>query len=470
METPKTLRTILAKGESVHVEFKSASVDMENLGSIICAFLNSGGGQLIVGLKDDGTVEGYTKAEQIEEMLQPLSGGGDDSLIIPDAIWHVSEETIGDGTIVIIDVQAGADLPYVFRDVIYIRAGKQTRPASGRETRKLIEKRYQLGARWERQTAAEVKIDDLDEKEILKTAKTAAEKRGWHFRDQLDPWAILENLNLTNNGRLTNAAVVLFAKEAGSIYPQTQVRATVYLSEKTAATVADDQMLSGHLFSHLEAYDAFIKRNIAIVSEFSATKTERNDRPILPYWALREGFRNALMHRDYSSYYRGISISVYPRRFEIWSPGGLPQGLTVASLKSNDRSMPVNQDIAKIVFLRGLTDLLGRGTRMIVKECKSWSLPEPSWKSVAGGISLTMRSTAATGKIPEQFNLRQIDLLRQMRPGSKTDVPTFLVDLIGKISERTARNDLTSLTKLGFLARQGKGKNTFYVRTEKPIA
>lgn len=470
METANTLQTLLAKGKSAHVEFKSASVDLDALGATICAFLNSGGGQLIVGLNDDGTVEGKAKAAQIEEMLRPLSGGGDTSLIVPDAIWDVSEEATADGTVAIIDVPAGADLPYVFRDVIYIRTGKQTRPASGTQTRALIEKRYRVGARWEQQPALEVELGDLAEEEILKTAKTAADKRGWRFRDQLDPWAILEDLDLVNHGRLTNATVVLFAKEAGSIYPQTQVRATAYSSDKTAATIADDQLLSGHLFSHLKAYDTFIQRHITIVSEFSATKTEREDRPFLPYWALREGFRNALMHRDYSSYHGRISISVYPRRFEIWSPGGLPQGLTVSSLKTADRSMPVNQDIAKVVFLRGLVELLGRGTRKIMEQCKSFGLPEPSWQNVAGGISLTMRGGVGVGEIPEELNSRQIDLLRKMRPGSRTDVPTFLIDLDGKISERTARNDLTRLTKLGFIARQGKGKNTFYVRTEKPIA
>jgi predicted HTH transcriptional regulator len=54
METPKTVRDIIAKGESAHVEFKSAKAGLEVLGKTICAFLNSGGGQIIVGVRDDG--------------------------------------------------------------------------------------------------------------------------------------------------------------------------------------------------------------------------------------------------------------------------------------------------------------------------------------------------------------------------------------------------------------------------------
>lgn len=469
METPKALQAILSKRESSHIDFVSASASLDVLGASICAFLNSGGGQLIVGLRDNGTVEGGVSATSVGEMLSTLSGGGDTGLLIPSAFWHLSEETTTEGSIVIIDVPAGADLPYVFRDTIYVRVGRQTLQASGSQTRELIGRRFEWGARWERLPATEVDLADLDKEEILKTAEIASEKRGWRFHDKTDPWTILIDLDLVHHGRLTNAAVVLFAKEAGRIYPQTQVRATAYSSEKTAASIIDDQFFSGHIFSHLDAYDAFIQRHISVASEFSASGSTRKDIPLLPYWALREGFRNALIHRDYSLYI-DVSVGIYPRHFEVWSPGGLPQGLSVTSLKTADRSVPVNQDIAKVVFLRGLVDLLGRGTRKIVEQCKSFGLPDPSWKYVAGGILLTLRSGAGDVGIPNGLNSRQIDLLRILRPGSRIDVPTYVNDLDGRISERTGRNDLVQLAKLGFLSRQGQGKNTFYIRTEKPIA
>jgi len=48
----------------------------------------------------------------------------------------------------------------------------------------------------------------------METARIAAHKRGWHFRDADDLKLVLEDLNLMDHGRLTNAAVILFAKEA----------------------------------------------------------------------------------------------------------------------------------------------------------------------------------------------------------------------------------------------------------------
>jgi ATP-dependent DNA helicase RecG len=469
METPNTIMNMIAAGESKRLEFKERGVSLESLGATICAFLNSGGGQILIGVLEDGTVEGGIDAIQIEGMLRSLSGGDDgSSLITPNAIWDVTDEPTDHGPIVMIDVPSGADLPYVFQDSIFVRVGSRTQKATGGQTRELIERRYLQGARWERQPVLEVGLKDLDAEEILKTARIATDKRGWQFRDEDDLMMILEDLNLVDHGRLTNAAVVLFAKEAGHIFPQSHVRLTSYQSDKAAAEFIEDRVARSHLFDHLNTYEAFIKRQVSIMSEFTATKEHREDRPQYPYWSLREGFRNALIHRNYESIHGRVSVSVYPSRFEIWSYGDLPPGLSITSLKKGDRSMPVNPDIAQVVFLRGLVELLGRGTRKMVEDFTSRGMPEPDWKKKTGGICLTMRSRAAAGEMPKELNARQIELLHTLRPGETITIAAYRKNTKGKVSERALRDDLSKLVPLGYFAKQGQGKNTFYVRTEKP--
>jgi ATP-dependent DNA helicase RecG len=113
---------------------------------------------------------------------------------------------------------------------------------------------------------------------------------------------------------------------------------------------------------------------------------------------------------------------------------------------------------------------LGRGTRKIVEEFRSLGLPEPTWKEQAGGITLILRGGVMPGKLPRELNSRQIDLLRRMRPGSTDTMAAILKVSEQNMSERTVRNDLSKLVKLGYLALQGRGKSTFYIRTEKPLA
>jgi ATP-dependent DNA helicase RecG len=471
METPHTIMAMLAAGESKRLEFKSREAGVEALGSAICALLNSGGGQILVGVDERGKVEGGVEAKRIEQLLRQLSGGDEaEALITPNAIWDVTEEPTDNGPVVLIDVPAGADLPYVFQDAIYIRVGAQTRKATGGQTRELIERRYLQGARWERQPLLELGLRDLDETEIRETVRVASDKRGWRFRDPHDLFLVLEDLNLVDNGRLTNAAAVLFAKEAGHIVPQSHVRLTAYRSDKAASEFQEDHYSKGHLFDHLRDYEAFLGRHVTVVSEFSASKTHREDRPQYPYWSLREGFRNALIHRNYESIHGRTSVMVYPERFEIWSYGNLPLGLSISSLKTGDRSLPVNPDIAQVLFLRGLVDLLGRGTRKIAEEFRALGLPEPMWKKQSGGVTLTLRSRASSGVVPKELNARQVDLLRRMKPGGQMDLAKYTSEIEQRLSERALRDDLTKLVRLGFMAKQGQGKNTFYVRTEKPSA
>ncbi|MFP4357051.1 MAG: RNA-binding domain-containing protein [Puniceicoccaceae bacterium] len=470
METPDTIQEMVRGGPNQRLAFLSGEAAMREIGQTLCALLNSGGGQILVGVDPHGKPTGVAMAEELEKTLHPLSGGNEaNALLTPNAVWDVSDEPVGSERVVLIDVPAGSDLPYVFEDTIYIRSGITTRPATGSEVRALIEKRYQQGARWERQPALDITIDDLDQKEILETARIASERRGWRFHDSKDTEAILRDLNLVQDGRLTHAAVVLFAKEAGFILPQAHVRMTAYRSDKGDSEYTEDKECRGHLFSLLQDYDAFIQRHVTVMSELSASKQERVDRPRYPYWSLREGFRNALMHRDYSSIHGRISVGIYPQKIELWSFGHLPAGLTDKKLKEADRSLPVNPDIAQVVFLRGLVELLGRGTRKIAEEFESHGLPEPKWRKQSGGITLTLRSRSAPGEAPAELNRRQIALIRSLRPGAGTDLGDYQ-KMHEALSERTVRNDLSLLVKLGYLARMGQGKATHYVRTEKPSA
>ena len=66
--TPEKLIEILQKGEGIEVEYKTSQFELnKNVFESICAFLNRKGGHLLLGLKNDGTVEGV-----IEDCIQDI--------------------------------------------------------------------------------------------------------------------------------------------------------------------------------------------------------------------------------------------------------------------------------------------------------------------------------------------------------------------------------------------------------------
>jgi hypothetical protein len=68
----KNLKKLLQQGEGLKVEFKTSRFKLsKNVFETLCAFLNRKGGHLILGVKDDGTIEGV-----LEDSIQSITDRG----------------------------------------------------------------------------------------------------------------------------------------------------------------------------------------------------------------------------------------------------------------------------------------------------------------------------------------------------------------------------------------------------------
>ena len=89
--------------------------------------------------------------------------------------------------------------------------------------RQLLLESPQVAMTWENLVAHGIKIDDLDREEILRFVE-ASRSAGRLLEPTADDLSrTLDRLNLQKQGRLTNAAVVLFGKNL-SDYPQCEIR------------------------------------------------------------------------------------------------------------------------------------------------------------------------------------------------------------------------------------------------------
>ena len=67
--TTKRRGEILKEGEGLEIEFKTSTFELnKDVFESICAFLNRKGGHLLLGVKDDGTVQGI-----IEDCLEDIN-------------------------------------------------------------------------------------------------------------------------------------------------------------------------------------------------------------------------------------------------------------------------------------------------------------------------------------------------------------------------------------------------------------
>src|SRR5260370_21118415 len=127
--TESDLQVLISKGESEHLEFKSAAVPPEVVAKIICGFLNSGGGQLLLGVGDKGEIVGIADAERKLRRLESELP----NLISPSALWTVQLVPFAGQDLLLIDVPQGQDKPYVVAGAIYLRRDDRIVPATRNE-------------------------------------------------------------------------------------------------------------------------------------------------------------------------------------------------------------------------------------------------------------------------------------------------------------------------------------------------
>jgi len=100
--------------------------------------------------------------------------------------------------------------------------------------------------------------------------------------------------------------------------------------------------------------------------------------PELPAQAVTEAIVNAVVHRSYTSN-GSVQVMLFKDRLEVWNPGKLPQGMTIAKLNKEHTSNPVNPVLAHPVYLSGYIEQMGTGTTDIIDHCLEYGLRKPEF-------------------------------------------------------------------------------------------
>lgn len=98
----------------------------------------------------------------------------------------------------------------------------------------------------------------------------------------------------------------------------------------------DDAELEGSVIGQLKDAVAFIRNNSH--KRWWKESDHREELPDYPERAVTEVICNAIIHRDYQELGSEIHIDIYDDRMEVYSPGGMIDGLLIQQL--NPLSVP----------------------------------------------------------------------------------------------------------------------------------
>ena len=181
------LSNLIALDEGFTTEFKRSMPS--DLGREICAFANAGGGVILIGVDDAGTVIGVKDHNRLKSQVQSVARSAD-----PPVAVEVESE--GDVLCVTVPEQRGK--PYSFRGRFFIREGATCQQMSRDEIRDFFFKEGLI-------RLDETPCNAFDPSVEITPLRWAefAERAG--IDPGLDSMTVLENLHLLKDARMTHA-------------------------------------------------------------------------------------------------------------------------------------------------------------------------------------------------------------------------------------------------------------------------
>jgi len=360
-------------GEDSTRQFKE-TIDKEyKLAKEMCAFSNSQGGIIYLGVKDNGTIEGLD-SKTIGQYNQLISGAANEN--IKPAIYPLTKTVDIEGKILLlILVPQGPSKPYCTSSGnYYVKSGSDTRNASPQELLRMFQQSAQLYLD-ETLTSAKIKAEGANDGVNLAKFYTFFEKsRGYEFAASgMTVEKALENMNLAKEGSLTLAGLLLFANAPQAFKPYCQIRAISYYGTE----ISDDRFkdrndCTGTLDDQYRAAMVFLRNNLSSVQGKGSFNQPGNLE--IDERALEEAIVNALLHRDYSKN-AVIRLLIFKDRVEIVSPGSLPNHLTVDNIL-NGNSVVRNPIIVSYATKMLPYSGIGSGIPRIIKHHSDTTLSD----------------------------------------------------------------------------------------------
>ena len=440
--------------ESQNIEWKESWRD-EYL-KWICGFANAQGGKIYIGMNDDGNVVGVSDSKKLLEdipnkITQSLGIVADVNLLSKDGKDYIE-----------INVPAySASISY--KGVYHYRSGSTKQVLTGPALESFLNGKR--GVTWDNMPIPAFTMADVEDSVINRFKELAAKKGRIEPSLLEEPKEILlEKLHLTAGGYLTNAAMMLFAKDPEKWQLGAYVKIGYF---ETNADLMYQDEVHGSLIEIVDkivelVYLKYMRAKISYVG------VQRQERYFVPEAALRETLLNALCHSQYN-YGVPIQISVYEDKMYIANCGQLPDNWTAENLLVKHASRPFNPNIANVFYLAGFIESWGRGIEKICEACKADDLPAPEFTVNPSDIMVKFtapedRVVHGPGKVTDGVTDEVTDAERRILDKLRID-PGYSYVMIAEtlgISKKTVAAHVKSLKEKGVIERVGNNKTGYW--------
>jgi ATP-dependent DNA helicase RecG len=337
----KFLNWVLAHRELPQLETKRVSGKMVSRAlETVCAFANTQGGWLVLGVEDPNKAQGQERLfgiseneEAIDELLRKLS-----SYLLPEVVGiraYKLPVTLKDGSLgflVALSVAASEKVHSIRDNGTWMRGEASNREMSASEITDLS---YRRGVKTAESEPVEVDFELL-ETEVWRLFLRGRGLTPTGIADQM--YRIGLACKVGEQLRPRRAAVLLFADYPGALLAASGSRADVrvfhYRGTSIEAGVVPNlkktpKTLSGPIYRLIEQTYDYVLNELAdgLTLATSGFRTVHR----YPERVIKEAITNALIHRDYRLN-RDTQVRIFDNRIEVCSPGLFPGRINAATI------------------------------------------------------------------------------------------------------------------------------------------
>ena len=476
----KRLKEIIKKGEGTEIEFKESLFKLnKDTFDSICGFLNRRGGHLILGVTNDGVIEGVVESE-VDNMVNSIITNANNPQKL-DPPFYLSPEVLEtDGKFVVYTYVPESSQVHKTAGKIFDRnddGDLDITSQSDQVTQLYLRKQTTYS---ENNLYPYLQLSDFKEELFQKVRNLAKNERPDH------PWLSLNNEQLllsaglyrkdfqTGKHGYTLAAVLLFGKDETIHNILPAYKTDAILRVQNTDKYDDRDVISTNLIESFERLMAFVQKNLP-----DAFFQEEDQRISLRSRIFYEVVSNLLIHREYTNAYPAKFI-IKPERVitENWNrPNG--NGKIDPDYFS---PFPKNPVIAKFFHQIGRAEELGSGIRNMYKYVSYYTsgrdpefIEEDVFKAVipvpvketskdfeysAPPVIMPKREQGLGEKLGEKLGENEIKIVELMKANKYITTKAISEQL--KISTTSVDNNISKLKKKGILERIGPAKGGYW--------
>jgi ATP-dependent DNA helicase RecG len=380
-------------GEDSSIEFKAVKFDgvrpispnKDKMAHEIAAFANGYGGRIILGVEDKsreviGIADDKVAAAEewvvniSQQHIQPPVKLDTRLLQLPDRQGNLK-------TVIYVDIPRSI-MVHSSSGRYYQRVGSTKQEMKPEVLARLFQQRSQSRLiRFDETLVPRASLEDIDKSLLQRFIR-----RDTPMHDQLRKL----HLTASEDGEhgLSVTGVLLLTGDPTQWLTNAFIQCVHYSG---TARDANDQLdaadFTGPLDQQIDGAFEFVRKNMRT----EAIKTiGRKDIPQYDLGALFEAIVNAVAHRDYSMTGRRIRIHMFADRLELYSPGTLPNSLTLDGLMEN--TVTRNETIVNLLSRyynareeagrQALIERRGEGVPRIIQNSRALSGKEPEYRLV----------------------------------------------------------------------------------------